>query len=129
MAPIFGKQAILVGFTPLAVVAVRTGIAFLLLFAIALIFPAPLPFHLSGWPGGLPARGLHQWHWFNLLLFSPQAVWMPALGSCSIRSTPCFVAFWLLLDRQSISPLTYLRLVISFPGSTCSSAPAVTTSI
>ena len=38
MAPIFGKLAILYGFNPLAVVAFRTGIAFILLFTIMLIF-------------------------------------------------------------------------------------------
>ena len=38
MAPIFGKLAILFGFNPLAVVAFRTGIAFILLFIIVLIF-------------------------------------------------------------------------------------------
>ena len=55
LAPIFGKQAITLGFSPLAVVALRTGMAAGLLLLIMVLFRRP---YLYIYPAGLLGCGL-----------------------------------------------------------------------
>ena len=55
LAPVFGKQAIMLGFSPLAVVALRTSMAAGLLLIIVAIFRRP---YLFIYPAGLLGCGL-----------------------------------------------------------------------
>jgi drug/metabolite transporter (DMT)-like permease len=115
MAPIFGKLAILFGFAPLAVVAFRTVIAFMLLFGLTLLFQRQ---SLYIYPIGL--TGCLLAGFFNglgsILYYSALSRLDASVGQLLYSFYPLFMAFWLLMDRQSISRLTYLRLAISLPG-------------
>jgi len=115
MAPIFGKLAILLGFTPLAVVAFRTVIAFSLLLGLTLIFQRQF-FYI--YPVGL--AGCLLAGFFNglgsILYYSALSRLDASVGQLLYSFYPLMLALWLLLDRQTISRLTYLRLAISLPG-------------
>ena len=115
MAPIFGKLAILYGFNPLAVVAFRTGIAFILLFAIMLIFYRQ---YLYIFPVGL--LGCLLAGFINgigsILYYSALSRVDASIGQLLYSFYPIFVALWLLLDRQTISRMTFFRLGLSLPG-------------
>jgi len=115
MAPIFGKLAILFGFTPLAVVAFRTVIAFSLLLALTLLLQRQF---LYIYPVGL--AGCFLAGFFNgmgsILFYSALSRLDASVGQLLYSFYPLFMAFWLLLDRQTISRLTYVRLALSLPG-------------
>jgi drug/metabolite transporter (DMT)-like permease len=115
MAPIFGKLAILYGFNPLAVVAFRTGFAFILLFVIMLIFyrrflyifpVGLLGCLLAGFINGIG----------SILYYSALSRVDASIGQLLYSFYPIFVALWLLLDRQTISRMTFFRLGLSLPG-------------
>lgn len=113
--PIFGKQAILFGFSPLAVVALRTSIASFLLLLIMLgfqrqyfyIYPVGLiGCILAGFINGLG----------SILYYIALSRLDASIGQLLYSFYPLFVAMWLLLDQQSINRLTALRLIISLPA-------------
>jgi drug/metabolite transporter (DMT)-like permease len=115
MAPIFGKLAILYGFNPLAVVAFRTGIAFILLFTIMLIFYRQFLYIFPvGLLGCLLAGFINGIG--SILYYSALSRVDASIGQLLYSFYPIFVALWLLLDRQTISRMTFFRLGLSLPG-------------
>lgn len=115
MAPVFGKQAILLGMPPLGVVAVRTVLAALLLFLLIVtfrrqylfIYPAGLlGCLLAGWINGLG----------SLFYYSSLGRIGAGEGQLLYSLYPLFVAFWLFLDHQTPSRLTMLRIGLSIPA-------------
>jgi len=115
MAPIFGKLSILFGFSPLAVVAFRTGIAFILLLIIMLIFYRQFLYIFPvGLVGCLLAGFINGLG--SILYYSALSRLNASVGQLLYSFYPLFVALWLLLDRQTISRLTFFRLGLSLPG-------------
>jgi drug/metabolite transporter (DMT)-like permease len=115
IAPVFGKQAILFGFTPLAVVTYRTLIATLLLFILMLLFKRRFfyiyPLGLAGcFLAGL-INGLG-----SILYYSGLGRLDASMGHLLYSFYPLFLALWLLLDRQRINTITIFRLVLAVPG-------------
>ena len=115
LAPIFGKQAILLGFSPLAVVTLRTTLAAMLLFIIMAIFKRRFFFiypvglwgcFLAGFTNGLG----------SILYYTALSRLDASIGQLIYSFYPLFLAFWLLLDRNPISRLTLVRLGLSIPG-------------
>lgn len=114
LLPVFGKQALLAGFSPLAVVAVRTTLAVSLL-AVFMLFQRP---YLYIYPVGL--IGCFLAGFINgigsIFYYVALAHLEASIGHLLYSFYPLFVAFWLLLDRQTISPLTMFRLSLALPG-------------
>ncbi len=115
IAPVFGKQAILFGFSPLAVVTLRTVIASALLILLVLLFQRQYFYiypvgligcFLAGFTNGLG----------SILYYTALTRLDTSIGHLLYSFYPLFVALWLLLDRQKINSLTLLRLAISVPG-------------
>ncbi len=115
IAPVFGKQAILFGFSSLAVVTLRTGIATILLMALVLLFKRQFFYiypvgligcFLAGFTNGLG----------SILYYTALTRLDTSIGHLLYSFYPLFVALWLLLDRQKIQRLTLVRLAISLPG-------------
>lgn len=115
LAPVFGKQAINLGLSPLGVVALRTLFATILMFLVMLIFhrqflyiyPAGLiGCLLAGWVNGLG----------SLFYYSALGKLDAGLGQMLYSLYPFFVVFWMFLDRQSISKMTITRLVLVVPA-------------
>lgn len=115
LAPVFGKQSIIFGFTPLAVVTFRTTIAVLLLFFFLLAFKRSLfyiyPLGLIGCLAAGVVNGLG-----SILYYSSLSRIDASIGQLLYSFYPLFVAFWLILDRQSVSRITILRLLLILPG-------------
>jgi drug/metabolite transporter (DMT)-like permease len=115
LAPIFGKQSILFGFSPLAVVAIRSGIAFLLLLLIMLIFQRQYFYIYSlGLIGCLLAGFVNGVG--SILYYSSLARLDASVGQLLYSFYPLFVAMWLFLDRQPLNRVTLLRLILAVPG-------------
>ncbi len=114
MLPILGKQALILGFSPLAVVMIRSSLAVLLLFVFMLfqrkyfyIYPVGLiGCGLAGFVNGLGS--ICYYIALNRLGAS--------IGHLLYSFYPLFVAGWLLLDRHSINRLTLFRLILAVPG-------------
>lgn len=115
LAPVFGKQAIRLGLQPLAVVALRTLFAaMLLLIVIAIvkrqylfIYPAGLlGCLLAGWTNGLG----------SLFYYSALGRIDAGIGHLLYSLYPLFLIIWLFLDRQRPSKLTILRLSLTIPA-------------
>lgn len=115
IVPIFGKMALDSGFSPYAVVAVRTTIAALLMLTLILInmrqflyiYPVGLVgCLLAGFVNGLG----------SILYYTALSRLDAGIGHMLYSFYPLFVALWLLLDRQSITRLTILRLIITIPA-------------
>ena len=108
-APVFGKLAITLGFTPFAVVALRTGFAAgLLLLVIALFYRQ----YLYIFPVGLIGCGLAgAINGFGSLLYYLALQRLDAsVGQLLYSLYPFFVALWLILDHQPPSRLTIFRV-------------------
>jgi drug/metabolite transporter (DMT)-like permease len=115
MAPVFGRQAILLGLAPLAVVAVRTLAAALLLLAIMAIFYRK---YLYIYPAGL--LGCLLAGWINgigsLFYYDSLGRIEAGVGQLIYSLYPLFLILWLSLDRQSPSRLTLIRIGLSLPA-------------
>jgi drug/metabolite transporter (DMT)-like permease len=115
LAPVFGKQGITLGFSPLAVVALRTTMAAGLLLLIVLVFRRP---YLYIYPAGLLGCTLagflngvgSLFYYFALGRLSV------SVGQLIYSLYPIFLVIWLLIDRQPPSRLTYLRIAFAFLG-------------
>jgi drug/metabolite transporter (DMT)-like permease len=114
-APIFGKKAFLAGFSPDAVVAFRTGLAFLLvLMGIALfqrryfyIYPLGLVgCFLAGVTNGVG----------SIFYYSGLSRVDASVGHMLYSFYPIFVGIWLTLDHQPVSRFTLVRLLLSLPA-------------
>lgn len=115
MAPVFGRQAILLGLSPLAVVAFRTLAAALLLLLIMTfffrkylyIYPAGLlGCFLAGWVNGIG----------SLFYYSSLGRIDAGVGQLIYSLYPLFLVLWLSLDRQAPTRLTLLRIGLSLPA-------------
>lgn len=115
LAPIFGKQAILLGVPPLGVVAIRTLLATLLLFLVMLIFQRK---YLFIYPAGLLGCLLAGWinGFGSLFYYSALELVDAGLGQLFYSLYPLFVALWLFMDSQPPSKVTLLRLGIAIPA-------------
>ncbi len=113
MTPIFGKQAILLGAPPLAVVAIRTLLASVLLLVVMIVFYRP---YLYIYPAGL--LGCMLAGWINgigsLFYYNSLARINAGVGQLLYSLYPFFLIMWLiLLDRQIPSRLTTIRVSIA----------------
>lgn len=115
MAPVFGKRAILLGASPLTVVATRTILAALLLLILMAIFR---PRYLYIYPAGL--LGCLLAGWINgigsLFFYSALGRIDAGVGQLLYSLYPLFVALWMFLDRQPPSRLTLFRLGLTLPA-------------
>ncbi len=115
MAPVFGKQAILLGAAPLAVVAIRTALAALLLLLLIALFKRQ---YLYIYPAGL--LGCLLAGWLNglgsLFYYSALGRLDAGLGQLLYSLYPLLVALWLFLDHQVPSRLTLFRLALALPA-------------
>jgi drug/metabolite transporter (DMT)-like permease len=113
MTPIFGRQAILLGAPPLAVVAIRTLLATGLLLGVMILFYRP---YLYIYPVGL--LGCLLAGWINgigsLFYYRSLASINAGVGQLLYSLYPFFLVMWLLiLDRQIPSRLTIIRVSIA----------------
>jgi drug/metabolite transporter (DMT)-like permease len=108
-APVFGKLAITMGFTPFAVVALRTGFAAgMLLLVIALFYRQYLYIFPVGLIGCALAGAING---FGSLLYYLALQRLDAsVGQLLYSLYPFFVALWLILDHQPPSRLTLFRV-------------------
>ncbi len=115
MAPVFGRQAILFGLSPMAVVAIRTLAAALLLLGIMAIFYRR---YLYIYPAGL--LGCLLAGWINgigsLFYYNSLGRIDAGVGQLIYSLYPLFLVLWLSLDRQSPSRLTLIRIGLSLPA-------------
>jgi drug/metabolite transporter (DMT)-like permease len=115
LAPVLGKSAMNLGFSPMAVVAVRTFLAAALLFILIVLFKRQ---YLYIYPAGL--LGCMVAGWINGLgsLFYYSAVGRigAGLGQLLYSLYPIFLVFWLLLDHQKPSYLTLARIGLAVPA-------------
>jgi drug/metabolite transporter (DMT)-like permease len=112
MAPVFGKQAILLGVPPLAVVALRTILATLLLLFVVLIFKRQYIYiYPAGLLGCLLAGGINGLG--SLLYYSALGRIDAGVGQLVYSLYPLFVALWLWLDHQPPNRLTIFRLFLA----------------
>jgi drug/metabolite transporter (DMT)-like permease len=109
LAPVFGKLAITLGFTPFAVVALRTGFAAsILLLVIALFYRQYLYIFPIGLIGCALAGAING---FGSLLYYLALQRLDAsVGQLLYSLYPFFVALWLILDHQPPSRLTLFRV-------------------
>jgi drug/metabolite transporter (DMT)-like permease len=115
MLPIFGKLAFAFGFSPLALVAVRTTVAALLILILMAvnmrtyfyIFPVGLiGCLLAGFVNGLG----------SILYYNALNRLDAGVGHMLYSFYPLFLALWLLLDRQPITRITIFRLLLTIPA-------------
>jgi drug/metabolite transporter (DMT)-like permease len=115
LTPIFGKQSILLGFTPLAVVAIRSTIAALLLLFFLLLFKRSFFFiHPVGLAGCIIAGFVNGIG--SIFYYSALSRLDTSIGQLLYAFYPLFVALWLIADRQSVSRVTIFRLILIIPG-------------
>lgn len=112
LAPVLGRQAILSGFSPLAVVALRTGFAAALLFLIVALFRRPfLYIYPVGFAGCMLAGVING---FGSIFYYMALARLPAsIGQLLYSLYPFFLAFWMLLDRHPISRMTIFRVSLA----------------
>lgn len=112
LAPVFGKQAINLGFDPLVVVGLRTLLAALLLLSLTALFGRKY-FYI--YPAGLLGCGLAGL--FNgigsILYYSALGRINASLGQLLYSLYPLFVAIWMILDSQPPSRLTLMRILLA----------------
>lgn len=111
-APVFGKLAIIEGFTPFAVVALRTGFASGILLVIMLLFFRQylyiFPLGLVGCILAGSINGLGSLFYYLALQRLHASV-----GQLLYSLYPFFVALWLILDHQPPSRLTFFRVLLA----------------
>jgi drug/metabolite transporter (DMT)-like permease len=109
LAPVFGKMAITLGFTPFAVVALRTGFAAAILLVVIALFYRQ---YLYIFPVGLVGCGLAgAINGMGSLLYYLALQRLDAsIGQLLYSLYPFFVALWLILDHQAPSRLTLFRV-------------------
>jgi drug/metabolite transporter (DMT)-like permease len=115
MMPIFGKQAILMGMPPLAVVSMRTSFAALLLFVVVFVFFRRYVYiYPAGLAGCLIAGAINGFG--SLFYYSALARVDASIGHLLYTLYPLFLAIWLILDRQPPSRITWLRICLAIPA-------------
>jgi len=115
VVPIFGKIAILSGFSPLIVITLRTGIAVVLMLVVMLIWMRQYFFiYPVGLVGCLLAGFINGLG--SILYYTSLSRLDASIGHMLYSFYPLFVALWLMLDRQPITRLTGFRLALSLPA-------------
>ncbi len=110
--PVFGKQAILAGFSPFAVVALRTSMAAGLLLAILFLFKRQYLYIFSlGLLGCILAGAINGIG--SLFYYTSLERLNANVGQLLYSLYPVFVVFWSFLDRQRPSKLTILRIALA----------------
>ncbi len=112
MNPVLGRWAILAGFSPLLVVAIRTGLAALMMLTYLVIFKRQFLYIFPvGLFGCFLAGALNG---FGSLLYYQALGSLPAsLGQLLYSLYPLFVALFTFLDKQPVSRLTFTRVGIA----------------
>src|SRR6266702_424161 len=111
LAPVFGKAA-MGPFTPLAVVALRTGMAALLLFVIMLIFNRKYIYiYPAGLLGCALAGGINGIG--SIFYYIGLSKLNASVAQMLYALYPFFVAIWLRLDHQLPSRLTVARMFLA----------------
>lgn len=115
LAPVFGKAAIVLGFSPLLVVAVRTVLAALLLLMMVFLFSRQF---LYIYPAGLLGcslagviNGLG-----SVLYYLALGRLSASVGQLLYSLYPVFLATWMVFDHQPPSKLTHLRIILAIAG-------------
>ena len=119
LMPVFGKAAMGADkFSPYAVVALRTGMAALLLILIISIFKRKyLYIYPLGLVGCLLAGATNGIG--SIFYYVGLSKLNASIAQMLYALYPFFVAFWLQLDKQSPSRLTIFRIIIAcFPWAT-----------
>lgn len=112
LAPVFGKLAISQGFTPFAVVALRTSFAAaILLLTIGIFYRQYLYIFPVGLIGCMLAGAINGFG--SLLYYLALERLNASLGQLLYSLYPFFVALWLTLDHQPPSRLTFFRIVLA----------------
>ncbi|NMC54644.1 MAG: DMT family transporter [Chloroflexi bacterium] len=113
--PIFGKHALLAGFSPLALVTLRTAIAAGMLFVSMLILHRKF-FYI--YPVGLIGCALAGL--FNglgsILYYSALNRLDASIAHLIYSFYPIFLAVWQMLDSQPVNRITFIRLGVAIPG-------------
>ena len=115
VVPIFGKVAILSGFTPFAVIAIRSGIATLLMLVVMVIWKRQFFYIYPVGLGGCLLAGIIN-GLGSILYYSALSRLGAGIGHLLYSFYPLFVAFWLVIDRQPITKLTGFGLILSVPA-------------
>ena len=124
LSPVFGRQAILQGMSPLAVVALRTLFAALLLFgAVGAFNRRYLYIYPAGLLGCLLAGGVNGLG--SLLFYGSLARIDASIGQLLNSMYPLFLTLWFTLDYQPPSRLTLVRIALSIPAIYLLTQPAV----
>ncbi len=115
LAPVLGKQAILWGASPMAVVALRTLFATVIMLIALAIFKRP---YLHIYPAGLLGCLLAGWTngLGSLFYYSALAHLDASLGHLLYSLYPLFLVLWTSLDHQPPNSLTLFRLFIAIPA-------------
>ncbi len=109
LAPVFGKLAITQGFSPFAVVALRTSFAAgILLLVIAIFYRQYLYIFPVGLIGCIMAGAINGLG--SLLYYLALARLHASVGQLLYSLYPFFVAIWLILDHQPPTRLTFFRI-------------------
>ncbi|MEP7137834.1 MAG: DMT family transporter, partial [Chloroflexota bacterium] len=113
LAPVFGKAAMGADkFSPLAVVALRTGMAALLLFLIMFIFKRNFIYiYPAGLLGCALAGGINGLG--SIFYYVGLSRLNASVAQMLYALYPFFVAIWLGLDKQTPTKLTVLRMIIA----------------
>ena len=113
--PIFGKQSMLLGFQPLAVVAFRTTLAtiFIMLF-ISMKKKGSFYIYPVGLIGCLLAGIVNGVG--SILYYSALARMHASVAHLLYSFYPLFIALLQFMDKQPLSKITAFRILISLPG-------------
>ncbi len=125
LTPIFGKLALDAGLSPLAVAGLRTLMAALLMALVLLVLRGPRGFYLHslGLVGAMLAGALNGFgSLFFYLSLRPLGA---SLGQLLFSLHPVFLLVWVWLDREPVSWLTLMRVVLAVPTVYLLTQPAV----
>lgn len=112
LAPVFGRQAILSGFSPLLVVALRTGLAAGVLLVLVVLFRRKfLVIYPIGFMGCMLAGAVNGLG--SIFYYLALARLSASLGQMLYSLYPFFLALWLLLDKHPPNRLTVLRMILA----------------
>ena len=113
LAPVFGKAAMGPDkFSPLAVVALRTGMAALLLFLIMIVFRRNFIYiYPAGMLGCALAGGINGLG--SIFYYVGLSRLNASVAQMLYALYPFFVAIWLGLDKQTPTRLTIIRIIIA----------------
>ena len=115
LTPILGKISLQLGFSPLFIVTFRSILATVLVFLFLFIFNRSfLRIYSLGLIGCILAGAVNGLG--SILFYSALSLLDASIGQLLYSFYPLMVAFWLLLDRQTLTRLTIVRLSISIFG-------------